>query len=1049
MGEGAPTQAVSVDEADLVPIIPPAAPIATPVATPETEPVEAKTSARPRRAIWPRPALRVGWLNKRGVEPLLVLLLFVVLTVAMTWPWTLHMGEAINPIGDVVVQMTSLQWDAHALTTHPSSLFEAPSFYPYRHSLAFSENLLGEAIITLPMLTMAHNPALALNFYLLLTFVLTGFFTYLLVRDLTGSRLAGLLSGVAFAFSPFRFMQMGHLQMMSTQWIPFTLWALRRGLGVLDFGVWTSRFGPVQRKAIVRHPWATYWLMLAGLGVVAMGLSSIYYIYFLALVVVLYLLWWLVFEFRIARRVADVMWRPVWVGGIVGLFVIGLVLGPVLWPYVQTNADLGFSRSIYEVQNWSADWNFYRNVLSSNWLYGHLLAPGWVSSAGERELFPGIVASVLAVVGLVFGKGRERWYYPVLGLVALVLTFGMSHNIPLTSKEITLPYTFLYDWVPGFKALRVPVRLAVLVDFSIYVLAGYGLARILQLRQVRESVDRTPNNLGAVVLDTQRLQPIEPVTLANPIRRWPMIVAGVLTLLVLIEFVNPLDTSFRKDVASQLATIQPYNWLAQPQNAGPVLELPLSADSGDAWDAFFATANYQPLVNGFSSFVPPGTVGLKRNLDAFPDKLTVSMLQGLEIRHIVVHLWQYPAASQAAFKQKLDSTPELKMVYQAGDNYVYELTSDPWLRAIANTLIANKSTVWIGEARAGSMPALEVLAYALLRWGVPQSRIGGNINIGYRPIGTLPFGTPADYVLAPNLPGANDTPFGYEYMAEVLTNPAVRLLQGPNVVTRVYDLAQAGAPHVDLTNLHLGVSSTGVNFGGGADSDAAGGTTAVNLTFLSFTATQLTVKMGSASTTMTLPVGISRVSTSPFTAPADLTLLARNGAVTLLKVDLLKAQDAGTPGPVAVLLPNEGTPAMPVQVTTSRNGNLLNAVMKVVVPQGGGDFAATLDVYVEPYGTHPQGHFGYWSVVVPADGLAHTYTFGLNPLVKQVTVDRDGSPLQVFAWQGPPTAGDFRATLQITRDGASVASVPLYIFTLNNGLSDWQPQGSYLSIVRP
>ncbi len=996
-------------------------------------------------------AERFRWLARPGVEPVLVTLLFVVLTVLMTWPWTIHMGEAINPFGDVILQMTSMQWSAHALTTNPTGLFEAPFFYPYQHSLAFAENLLGQAIITLPILLISGNPALASNFYVLLTFVLTGLFTYLLVRDLTASRLAALLSAVAFAFCPFRFMQMGHLNILSTQWFPFTLWALRRGLGVLDYGVWTSRFGPVQRKSIVRHPRAVLWLILAALGVVAMGLSSIYFFYFLALTVLLYVLWWLIFEVRVARQVADVAWAPVWVGGLLGLVIVALVLGPVFWPYVQINNELGISRSIYEVQNWSANWSYYHNVLQSNWLYGQLLAPSWVSASGERELFPGIIASLLAVVGLVFGRGRARWYYPLLGIFALVMTFGLTHNFPGTSREIPLPYAFFYDWVPGFKALRVPVRFAVLLDFAIYVLAGYGLARLLSLRRAPEPVDARPENLGAIVLDTQVLTPIEPEVVGKPTRRWPLILAGALTLLVLVEFVNPLDATNRRDVSAQLATIEPYSWLARPENKGPVLELPMSADQPDVWYAFFDTKNWQPLVNGWGSFVPPGTVRLKQALDAFPDPTTVTILQGLEVRHVVVHLWQYPKEAQAVLKKRLDSTPQLLMAYQVGDNYVYTVASDPWLRGIANNLVKSKSNIWIGEARHGSMPALEVLAYTLMRWGVPRSQMGGNIDIGYRPIGSLPFGTPADYVLAPNLPGSDDTPFGYEYMSEVLNNnPAVRLLQSPPVVVRTYEMSVPGAPHIDLSGLRMGVNPTGINFGSGPGTDAKPQTLAVNMTFISFTPSQVSVQLDTKAVSLALPAGVSRISTRVFTTPSQVTLSRQSGDAALLKVDLIKQDPGAGGGPDAFLLPTMQPMPMPLGVTTAKESDLLNVRMRIVAPVGDGDYAATLDVYVEPWGTHPQGHFGYWSVVVPGDGKPHDFTFQLDPVLKKVTAKQDGTNVQTFGWQGPPIQGDFRATLHVTHKNAPVASVPLYLFTLDEGkLTDWQPDGASVSVVRP
>lgn len=1017
--------------------------------------VEARASRRIIPVQWST------WLAKPGVEPLLVTIFFVVLTVIMTWPWTLYMSQAINPFGDVIVQMTTLQWNAHALTTNPSGLFEAPFFYPYRHSLAFSENLLGETLLTLPLLLLTGNPALASNFYILLTFVLTGLFTYLLVRDLTGSRLAGVLSGVAFAFCPFRFMQMGHLHMLSTQWFPFTLWALRRGVGVLDYGHWTARYGAIQQKSIVQHRSATLWLILAALGFVMMGLSSIYYTYFLLIAIVLYLLWWSIFELREALKVADVKWAPVGAGAFICVLVIVLILGPVFWPYMQLNQDLGFSRTTYEVQNWGANWSYYRNVLSSNWLYGKVLAPGWVSTLGERELFPGIVASVLALFGLIFGRGRERWYYPILGLIAFVLTFGLSHNIPFTSREVPLPYALLYDWVPGFKALRVPVRFAVLVDFAIYVLAGYGLARLLQMlrpvARVAQQQRRSPldENLGSIVLNTQKLEPLanEFVEAPAPVktnRRISLAVATVLTLLVLIEFANPLDTTNKRDVAAQLETIEPYGWLSRPENAGPVLELPMSADQPDVWYTFFGTKHLQPLVNGWSSFVPPGTMELKRALDAFPDARTVSMLQGLEVRNVVVHLWQYPQDQQAALKQRLDATPQLKMAYQAGDNYVYELQANPWLRQVAEEVLANDANIWVGEAKSGSMPGFQVLAYALNLFGVPQNQLGGNINIGYRHIGSLPFGAPPDYVLAPNVEGDNDIPFGFEYMQDVPKADAVRYLQRPPGILKIYDFSQRNAPGVDLDSLRMGVSTAGINFGEGPRRDTPNGGVVLNMTFLSFAPARLDFQIGSGKVvSVTLPVGISRVSTKAFNAPRDVTLEQRAGDATLLKVDLLEAAGASPEGPDAFLLPPTEPVPVPIEVTTSRDGDFLDVRM-LIVPPPGDEFAATLDVYSEPWGTHPDGHFGYWSIVIPADGRAQDYNLRLDPLLKTVTATRSGNGVEAFAWQGPPTQGDFRATLHITRKGVLVASVPLYLFTLDEGrLTNWYAEPSRLTVVRP
>src|SRR5438094_373161 len=70
----------------------------------------------------------------KHLEFALVLLGFTALTLLMTWPAITLFGRGINAFGDVVVQMTTLTWDAHALVTNPLRIFEAPSFYPYAHT---------------------------------------------------------------------------------------------------------------------------------------------------------------------------------------------------------------------------------------------------------------------------------------------------------------------------------------------------------------------------------------------------------------------------------------------------------------------------------------------------------------------------------------------------------------------------------------------------------------------------------------------------------------------------------------------------------------------------------------------------------------------------------------------------------------------------------------------------------------------------------------------------------------------------------------------------
>ena len=60
--------------------------------------------------------------------------------------------------------------------------------------------------------------------------VRSGFGLCLLARELSGSRGAALLAGLAFGFFSYRWDHAVHLQSLSTQWLPFALVFARRAL---------------------------------------------------------------------------------------------------------------------------------------------------------------------------------------------------------------------------------------------------------------------------------------------------------------------------------------------------------------------------------------------------------------------------------------------------------------------------------------------------------------------------------------------------------------------------------------------------------------------------------------------------------------------------------------------------------------------------------------------------------------------------------------------------------------------------------------------------
>src|SRR6185436_14383292 len=160
---------------------------------------------------------------------------YAALTIVCTWPLVRGLGRDVPAdLGDPVFVMWVLAWDCQQLLAILSgdvsrlfTFFDANIFHPAPLTLAYSEHFIAQALQILPVWAVTRNPILCYNLLFLSTFVLSGLGAYLFVRELTGNSRAAFVAGVLFAFAPYRFPQGSHLQVLSSQWMPFALYGLR------------------------------------------------------------------------------------------------------------------------------------------------------------------------------------------------------------------------------------------------------------------------------------------------------------------------------------------------------------------------------------------------------------------------------------------------------------------------------------------------------------------------------------------------------------------------------------------------------------------------------------------------------------------------------------------------------------------------------------------------------------------------------------------------------------------------------------------------------
>ncbi|MCB0205573.1 MAG: hypothetical protein KDH89_12205, partial [Anaerolineae bacterium] len=206
------------------------------------------------------------------------------------------------------------------------------------------------------------------------------------------------------------------------------------------------------------------------------------------------------------------------------------------------------------------------------------------------------------------------------------------------------PYTILYNWAPGFKALRTPARIGPLVILSMAVLAGYGAALLR--------------------------------------RRAKNILLLGLTALLAVEFVAVPARLLPIETGPQVPAV--YHWLNNLPPDSVVLELP-AVTSRSFWNdadsmprlgrqQYFTTYHWHPTIMGYSGFWPPLFWTDIDPLLAFPSTASLDYLRGRGVSALVLHQDQFEPAAWEEMQQRLGLfNDQLTLLQIVDDAYVYAL----------------------------------------------------------------------------------------------------------------------------------------------------------------------------------------------------------------------------------------------------------------------------------------------------------------------------------------------------------------------------------------
>ncbi|MCS6826161.1 MAG: YfhO family protein [Caldilinea sp.] len=442
-----------------------------------------------------------------GWEHLLALAFYAAATLVCTWPLALHLNSAIPGDGfDGWQNYWNLWWIKRALVERVTNpLFTDLLYHPTGVSLYFHTLNPFNGVATLPV-QLALGLIPAYNAVVLVSWVLGGYGMFLLARWVIGRRVQGsgdefssqsltgtsaqkekpalrgvgfvapFAAGLIYTLSPFHMAHLlGHMQVMSLQWMPFYILALLRSLHLARSG----------------RPWlqAALW---AGLFLILAGLCDWYFVLYLFLFTAVAVLWqWLTPPGRPTLRRLFIALAPPAVAGL--LFALGLSfwLIPMMAEAMQFRFMVRPVSDLYILSASVMDF-LIPNRLHTLFRPESFAWPGnQIAPVSERTIAIGYTALALAVTALAL-KMRKAVFWGVMAFFFFMLALGPHihlgditwEKIPeavLRGEELTswTPYGALNRWIPFMRISRSVSRFAVMVQLCVAVLAGLGLWRLL------------------------------------------------------------------------------------------------------------------------------------------------------------------------------------------------------------------------------------------------------------------------------------------------------------------------------------------------------------------------------------------------------------------------------------------------------------------------------------------------------------------------------------------------------------------------------------------
>lgn len=533
---------------------------------------------------------------------LLILLLFLILTLLFTYPLFFKINSYIPGFDNTDEPYWSLWyswWSGYSFNNNLNFTFSPLLAAPFGLDLGRQMYPVWDFISRL--LVIEFGPISAYNFQIIFSLVFSAFFMYLLVYSLTDSRMAGILSGIIYSFSPYHMVRLWqHLNLIQIEWLALLVLMLCK----------------LREKNSLRNS------IFVGLSFSVIALFSLYYVYLALIIIASFIAFTVIFDKE--RRLK--IFKPISVSALISF----LLLIPIFLPVfnylgsIQAGGEWGYARPFENLFSQAAKPLSYLLPVVDHPFFGKF-TENFVGtqlyglSLTEHALYLGWIALILAFFAFKrwrsckkkkqgqspFGDSPclapEAGFY--IGFFIFLAIIAWFFSQPpwwqIGPLKIFMPSFFMYKLLPMFRAY---CRFGIVVMLAVAVLAGFGLKFILDRFKSRKS---------------------------------KVAVTAFFCSLVLFEFWN--WPPYKVIDVSRVPAV--YYWLKAQAQDFTIAEYPLDAVAPDQMYRFYQITHEKKIIND----TVPGTAAnnLAKTLTQLSEPRTAGILKWMQVKYVIVHRDRY------------------------------------------------------------------------------------------------------------------------------------------------------------------------------------------------------------------------------------------------------------------------------------------------------------------------------------------------------------------------------------------------------------------------